>query len=58
MHRGGEINRPSRHWCPLGDPDDCSFHFYDQQWICDYNVIPTGIKYIPNTCETQPNAMY
>ena len=29
MHRCGEINRPSRHWCPLGDPDDCSFHFYD-----------------------------
>jgi len=29
MHRGGEINRPSRHWRPFGDPDDCSFHFYD-----------------------------
>jgi len=61
--RGGEINHLSHLCRPFGDPEDCIFHFY---LSVDYlnpsggtlfeiqNVVPTRIKYIPNTCEKQP----
>ena len=60
FNRSGEINRPSR---LFGDPNDCIFHFYlsvddlNPSGVALFeiqNVVPTCIKYIPNTCEKQP----
>ena len=54
-YRGGEINGPCR---PVGDPDNCIFHFYlsvdDQNprggaLFAIQNVVPIRIKYIPNS---------